>query len=669
MSNSAGRASLRWAWLLGSLLGCSNPPDEETISGAQASGSNAVFSAPTSTPSPNCASPDTCASATPPIATQCAAPIPIYEKGAIAGSVCPDDASAHGLTIVSLRDDWAPRVFSGDDVVGPAPYRERYVRIANEDFGRDPTWDRELKDRYFELYGIFPSFTVLSKRLNDDERHACHAALQSDGLAALKESVDTWKPRDKQREERLYTRQLKRRLDSVSKQLKLSMDELAAKPRWAKQVDVYRRFSTREQAIRDMQNRLRCDELLIERTAEAGILDNATIEAMQAYMRRHMIVTWRLDEEMRDTLLTDSRELDYRQVLRALRERVGDASGLIEDGSAAAAPEMVMGRYIDARVFRAVHFDGSMPNGAEDLLARATDAAAHALGWTEPATTAKALAAGLPERVAIRLPAVPDYHSADMDLYAEIDRGDMVYDVPFDRDNESPQRERLPALVLYTRHQGKKIALLRYPTTVGGWQPEWMPEYKRVMLTYKESPSGPRIWRDLIAEPRWIPPESTPERDLVRPRGEDEWVPRLDTFGPSYASAYGMVMLMHHRVDGNKLVDQGIRTHGSVSYGSIFEGYSHGCHRLHNHRMVRLASFILAHRKYVVHGPIPVGYVRTFDYQGKEIRLQIDSRGFRYELDPPIQVEVLPGRTLGSAPATFKPKKLPDHMKSRYRFD
>jgi len=59
-----------------------------------------------------------------------------------------------------------------------------------------------------------------------------------------------------------------------------------------------------------------------------------------------------VDAETRAALLTPSRELDFRTLLRALRERVADATGLIEDGSAGNAREPVLGRYIDSAEYR-----------------------------------------------------------------------------------------------------------------------------------------------------------------------------------------------------------------------------------------------------------------------------------------------------------------------------
>jgi hypothetical protein len=88
--------------------------------------------------------------------------------------------------------------------------------------------------------------------------------------------------------------------------------------------------------------------------------------------------------------------------------------------------------------------------------------------------------------------------------------------------------------------------------------------------------------------------------------------------------------------------------HGSVSYRSILKGNSHGCHRLFNHMAVRLGSFLLAHRRHIDTGELPARYVREFGYQGRSYRLRIESRGHRYELTPPVPVNVLPGTIHGS---------------------
>jgi hypothetical protein len=268
---------------------------------------------------------------------------------------------------------------------------------------------------------------------------------------------------------------------------------------------------------------------------------------------------------------------------------------------------------------------------------------------------------------------IPDYHAPHMDLSVVIDRGDVWYDFPFvpNGDRHLQPRERHPTTTLYVDRGGDKLALASWPTTIGGWQPERLAG-GRMRLVYKESPTGPRIWRDVVAVPRWFPPRSTPSRDLLRPLVGGGFAPRFDTFGPSYASAYGLVMMIHHRIDtppgGEPFVtDQGIRSHGSVSYDSILDDYSHGCHRLHNHRAVRLGSFLLSHRNHVTHGYMPDEYHRQIRYRRRKYDLHFETRGYRYELTPPVEVDVRRGEIRGWAQSPRPPQRLTRPMMKRYR--
>jgi hypothetical protein len=113
--------------------------------------------------------------------------------------------------------------------------------------------------------------------------------------------------------------------------------------------------------------------------------------------------------------------------------------------------------------------------------------------------------------------------------------------------------------------------------------------------------------------------------------------------------------------------DQGIRTHGSVSYESILRGQSHGCHRLFNHQALRLTSFLLAHRKHERKGPDVLGYGRSFEWERKKLKLSFESRGYRFVLDPPVPVEVLPGRIMGKDLVPPGPQPLPKSMLKKFR--
>jgi hypothetical protein len=235
-----------------------------------------------------------------------------------------------------------------------------------------------------------------------------------------------------------------------------------------------------------------------------------------------------------------------------------------------------------------------------------------------------------------------------MELRVEIDRGDVWYELPTWRGSIAHR----PTLTLYARTAGgEEIALVRWPTTIGGWKKE-MGRRGRVGLRYKNSDVGKRLWRDVVASPAWLPPPMTPARSLVRrATGAKKWLPDTDLLGPGYASAYGLVMLPHLRaVEAEDVLlwyDNGIRTHGSVSYHSILGSESHGCHRLFNHAAVQLASFLLQHRRHVLHGLVTRPFVHEFTWRGMKLRHPIPNRGFRYELTPPVEVEVLQGTVRG----------------------
>jgi hypothetical protein len=166
------------------------------------------------------------------------------------------------------------------------------------------------------------------------------------------------------------------------------------------------------------------------------------------------------------------------------------------------------------------------------------------------------------------------------------------------------------------------------------------------------------VWTSIIAAPVWLPPDTTPARDLLKRRkdrkpGESKYELNYHETGPSYASAYGLVAAYHHkyveRADGSIVigVDEGIRTHGSVDYMSIMRRHSHGCHRLHNHIAVRLMSFVLAHRPHKRNGQEALSYAKTFEYEDESYNLELKQGGYVFQLDTPLKVEVLEGRIRG----------------------
>jgi hypothetical protein len=350
-----------------------------------------------------------------------------------------------------------------------------------------------------------------------------------------------------------------------------------------------------------------------------------------------------------------SRELDLRVALRMLRARVADAAGLIADGSARGEQGQVLGRVLDEPALRYQGAYAPLVDGAYDSLSPATEAAALALGWTSFRAVRDWLRrhAGAQARAAVLLPAAPPYLRPGTRLRAEIDAGDVDYDYPYNARGVRLARpvDRRPVLVLYAEVGGAWVPLVRWPTTIGGWQEERLSS-GAIVRRYKGSDVGLRVWRELVVAPVWYPPRSTPPDDLVgvfdgRRRLKEELI------GPSYRSAYGMVMLVHERDLGaargeGRWYDAGIRTHGSANYGSILKGSSHGCHRLYNVHVLRLATYILKTQGYAARGSIDESLRRVIRAHGRRWDLEREQRGFLFELESPIPVEVLPGTPVGA---------------------
>jgi hypothetical protein len=199
--------------------------------------------------------------------------------------------------------------------------------------------------------------------------------------------------------------------------------------------------------------------------------------------------------------------------------------------------------------------------------------------------------------------------------------------------------------------QKQKIPLVRWRTTIGSWRSEISPSGK-AYYRYKNSDVGPRIWKDIVAAPVWIPPDGTPAKDLLTRKTLDRdvgpvTVVNTDVMGPGFQSAYGLVLAIHHRKSGASLFDNQIRTHGSVDYTSIARRFSHGCHRLVNSRAVRMFDFILRHTPFERLGNQPINLRKRITYEDKQYEYLLDTRGYTYELRQAIPVMVTEGRIMG----------------------
>jgi hypothetical protein len=609
--------------------------------------------------------------------------LPVVESGRFVGWSTPESARRDGLTVVDLSDDWLPYIFSETPDM-PQPLRPDLLALANGRLPRGSAFARAREDRYFEAFGIFPSLNLIRRRLADRKRHTCHDRVVDKALANLSpKSVIVPEEPEKP---------VASNLADGGPPSAAPVTPVAPEPPRKPLGPAARR------AVVAMQAHLRCEGLL-PRGAKHARMDPRTVAGLQIYQRLRMLADHgRIDLETRSALLADSRELDFRALLRALRERVVDATGLLEDGSALGVLGEVQGRMLDSSEFRPLPVDAAAsrpgsppaPPGpldkaakvvpAPDLIAAATQAASEALGWTSPeAVLTSALVAvrpptpspgrrpsrkagetappPLPAAVAIRLPPVPAYHGPKMELRAEIDRGQVVLARPaLDKDGKKkwhPPVSDRPTLTLYARTGEREVALCRWPTTIGGWKTIERAD-GTMALKYKASVTGEAIWPEILAAPSWHPAPGMPTRKLLIKRG-GVFEPKTEAIGPGYRAAYGLVAITHQQIEGYdehgepQLVDHRIRTHGTPAYRSVKRGESSGCHRLHNHLALRLAGFVVRHRAHIRHGMVPEDYVRHLEYKGQDVALESDKKGYRFELVPPVSVTILDGDVRGNA--------------------
>ena len=498
-------------------------------------------------------------------------------------------AIAAGYTVVDLSDDWTPILFvehrgpSGEPL--PNRYRRVFVGLANDRLDEDGQPLPPGARNYLELYGIPPSLSVLQKRFLDDAKLTCDQPPKPPPRRRGRKPPPPPKP----------------------------LPPMA-----------------------EAEKRLACEGFLLPTSKHRkGKLDDPMRRAIKAFQQRHMIYEGHaLQPRTREAIGRSLLENNHRSLMRALRERMMDAGGVIEDGTA--------GR------------------GVRNLADELTSAALQQLGLTTPELALAFFQRHQPGAfhrmyAGVKLPALPEYYDKEMELSIIIDRGDVWYDLPFDAAGafKPHARKKYPQFMLFVKHGGKDVMLAKWRTTIGGWRAEQASdgyEYFR----YKGSDVGKRVIRQVVAGPVWFAPASTPIRSLVKPgvvRGKREFVVNYEELGPGYLSAYGLVAgyFVTPGVNGRPDWDNGIRAHGSAEYLSMYSanGFSHGCHRLPNHLALRLYSFILHRRPMRILGDDPSNFSRQF-LRGEDVfEIRIPSAGYKYMLDPPLPVEVLEGEIKG----------------------
>ncbi|MBC8132233.1 MAG: L,D-transpeptidase [Deltaproteobacteria bacterium] len=596
------------------------------------------------------------------------------EKTPTARTVPATEARAQQRLVVDLSDAWAPYIFqdgngdgNGDggaakadsvkaDSAKPNAYRKTFVDLANDRIAADggPLPASRDEHNFLEPFGIPPTLGVLRARVEQDlsvERRSCLAKIDLDGLRAFTGNVAYI---DREHARREHAEAL-RDADWLANETALKTDA-SAKVR--ARADRAVQGQERLRAVRAAQARLVCEGLLSARSRfTSGMFDLPTHEALAAWERKNDIFGWAsLGGETLAALTRSAMDLNFETLRRILAERVADAAGIVEDGSTSkgkAPPTYVVGGG------DAVHADAGsrkpVPNLIDDHVI-ALLASVHVASAADMVDFLRQHdAAGLTTlRVAVVPPALPAYYGPRMDLSVEIDRGDVWYDFPFDGRGRPVEqhRDHFPQLTLFVHWSGQKIPLCRWRTTIGSWRSELHANGK-VYYKYKNSDVGPRLWKNIVAGPVWIPPDATPAKDLLTRKVLDrnkgpEVVVNSEVMGPGFQSAYGLVMAIHIDRSG---FDNQIRTHGSVDYTSIARRFSHGCHRLVNNRAVRMFDFVLRRQPFRRIGSVPLALKRTLVVDAQTYAFEVKTRGYYYELARPIPVTVSEGRIMGPAKA------------------
>jgi hypothetical protein len=574
-----------------------------------------------------------------------------------------EEARAAGYTLIDLGNDWTPYLFEPLEGAGgqalPNRYRRVFIGLANDELDGDGQPLVPGSKNYLELYGIFPSLSVVRERFLSDEAQSCLEPEQKEALLAVKR-VPWTSPALARRNQARQTK-IGRTLEQARARARVAtLAELAEKiPRFAGQVKDYEAWSLNQRVIAAAEKRLMCEGLLAEPNAPvlkgrskhvAGMQDDALRNALRRFQQKHMLYDEHaLLPRTLATLAQTRLENDQAALTRAFRERVVAAADVIEDGS-------TTGKQGPPTYTSSSGEKLPLRNLADEY----TEAAAAQLGFDKaetalaffkrhPVSDFKRLVAG------VKLAPRPEYYAPHMELSIVVDRGDVWYDPPFDEQDRwhSQPRQRFPTLTLYLDYQGERVPLTRWRTTIGGWKRE-QAENGYEYYSYKGSDTGARVLRKIVSGPVWIAPESTPISGLVRGRTiEGRWQSGVnyDELGPGYLSAYGVVagyFVIPGQGDSPD-VDRGIRAHGSSDYLSIYRGgYSHGCHRLPNHLAIRLYDYILQHRRTITRGDAPMSFSRQFLWNDQVYEMRLPSRGFEFELDPPIAVNVLQGTIKGT---------------------
>ena len=286
------------------------------------------------------------------------------------------------------------------------------------------------RDRYFELYGIFPSFPVIRARLLDETRHACHAAVDGGAL---------------------------RRCERRSRRGMLAAAAESTARRWP-----------------PLQQHLRCEGLL--ETAAAPSRGASTAPRRRLCGPTSAGTCCRPRAFSTPRRATRSLPTVASSTFGPCCARSANASSTPAASSRTALPERRGSRSWDAssirREYRHALRARRSPGGAPDLIARATEAAAVPSAGRRPRRRLGRSPRVPPPLVALRLPPRPAYH-AQCGFAPRSIAATSGPPIRSTRKAAAAISGQEPADVhAVRRDRGGEIPLVRWPTTIGGWKAE-----------------------------------------------------------------------------------------------------------------------------------------------------------------------------------------------------
>jgi hypothetical protein len=251
-----------------------------------------------------------------------------------------------------------------------------------------------------------------------------------------------------------------------------------------------------------------------------GLFDLATNQALAAWERKNDIFGWGfLGGETLAALQRPQMDLHFDTFRRILMERIADAAGIVEDGSAAGGKKPAT--YKDAagkehpvpNLHRGLR--GRAAGRAEDSHASTTIAAfLRRVGREGLATCMWRIARSRCRPTTARTWSFRSRSIAATSGTISLRRQWQAHRAAA---REFPDADGVRGW------QKQKIPLVRWRTTIGSWRSETQKNGK-VYFKYKNSDVGPRIWKDIVASPVWIPPDGTPAKDLLdRRRSTATW--------------------------------------------------------------------------------------------------------------------------------------------------